>query len=792
MQLKIEFLGGASAIGASSCLVTVGDTRFLVDCGIRFEPGRPLPDLGRTADAKLDAIVVTHAHSDHTGSLAVAQRSHPGTPIFMTPETLELVRILQRDALKIMDAAERATELPLYREEDVQVMLDHVQPVPLGQSAQISPSVRVHFFPAGHILGAAMLFIETSDGTILFTGDFSVAGQLTVPNLRLPRLPVDILVTETTYGNRIHLDRRISEEKLVRRLASVLEEGGRILIPAFAIGRAQEILLMLKRAMRDRQMPQVPVYVDGMVRPVCDVYAKFSDSVSPMLRSEIRKGGHPFFNALIQPVQSNRRSQLPPSEACILVSSSGMLSGGPSQYYAEKLLGNEKDAIFITGYQDEESPGRKLLELANVRAEVSSGDDKGRIEVVAAEANQTVKSRRLALGEKTHEVRCQFEAFQLSAHADRREILGLVDHLRPRCVVLVHGDMDAKRGLQAELSQRVRDIVFADEIDSLTRVYPQRRQQIRTALDAQGRTQVRAAKEEERVDTNGTTEDRTPTDGRIGLNETRVEWPEAKTRLLQAAADKGLTQLQFLSREVGGRAQSRVQARERAGAMIQSPMFTSLSLQEAEKQAASWMLSRVCRRVPAEDVCKVESHQAVGRRKGELNELFQKAGCSLPEFESELCPEGHMARVTLRLGTLEILPKWSLASGQREAEFGAAALFLVALKERSKDWDPVAFLRRYITPTVRSDFAQPLLAEHPSTLLSQWEQKKLISRLETEVEQEGSPHAPHFFGRASVVFREEECIEVTVGGGRSKREAAKQLHTLLVEELRLRDPVAFG
>jgi Cft2 family RNA processing exonuclease/dsRNA-specific ribonuclease len=447
-EIQLSFLGGASAIGASSALLQVADTSILIDCGVRFKTGNALPDLNQLTGKHLDAIVVTHAHSDHTGALPVVHEAYPETPIYLTPPTQELVSILQRDALKLMD---REGDVPLYNERQVESMIEMFRPVHHGDRIQVG-DIDIVYLPASHILGASMVYFGTPAGNVMFTGDYSVDAQRTVPALDRPGLPVDLLVTETTYGNRLHADRRTSENMLVNRVAQVTEAGGRVLIPAFAIGRAQEVLLILKQALRHQKIPDCPIFVDGMVRSVCAVYSHHSRYVSRSLLRDSQRSGHPFFSGSITAVgNAQERKDVLSAGACAIVASSGMLSGGPSAFYAAELASHDTDAILITGYQDEESPGRALLNLA-----AATGP------------------RPLRLGDKVVDVRCAFETYSLSAHADRMQMVGLIEALRPRTVVLVHGDIAAKSMLADSLS--CNDIVYGEEGVRITRRYARRRQ----------------------------------------------------------------------------------------------------------------------------------------------------------------------------------------------------------------------------------------------------------------------------------------------------------------------------
>jgi Cft2 family RNA processing exonuclease len=399
-SFKITFLGGANAIGASCALVEVAQTRVLIDCGARFDPRNPLPDLSQLTGKPLDAILVTHAHTDHTGALPVVYEAFAGVPVYATPPTMDLLDILLRDALKLMSRPEREGEMALYTGAQMNRLLENLVPVHHGQSIRAG-EVEATFLPASHILGASMIHLSTPAGSALFTGDYSVSAQLTVPALARPSVEADIVVSEATYGERLHEDRNVAEQRLVEQITTVVIDGGRVLIPAFAVGRAQEILLILKRALRKKDLPEVPVFVDGMVRAVCGVYGRHERYVSRLLAHEIRHTGHPFYTDSIRPVErAEDRQNALQSGPSIIVASSGMLSGGASLFYARELVRRERDAILLTGYQDEESPGRALLNLA---------EEEG--------------PRQIRLGEDLVDVRCRFDKYGLSAHADRMQMI---------------------------------------------------------------------------------------------------------------------------------------------------------------------------------------------------------------------------------------------------------------------------------------------------------------------------------------------------------------------------------
>lgn len=451
LKMQLTFSGGADSIGASCTLVEIGETSLLVDCGIRMNaPDRPLPDLSALSGKHLDAVLLTHAHTDHSGALPLLCDAFPSVPVFATPPTIDLISILFNDSIRIM-AQEREGEIPLYSKTQVERVLSLVMPVGFRQSRTIN-NVTVTFLPAAHIIGAAMIHIASPAGNILFTGDYSVSSAATVPALDRPLLPVDLVISESTYGSRLHEDRAVAENRLVQQVNEIVQNGGKVLIPSFAIGRAQEVILILQHALRTKKLPVVPVYVDGMVRDVCSIYSNHEMYVTAKLAKQIRKTYNPFFTNSITAVTTPQMRNRISSEAapCVIIASSGMLTGGASAFYAQKLMGDEKNAILLTGYQDEESPGRALLSLAS-----QSGD------------------RSFNLYGEPVDVKATVATFNLSAHADRLQMASMIESIRPRTVVLVHGDKEARNSLKNSLS--IQDCQLLDNGSSLVRSYPVRK-----------------------------------------------------------------------------------------------------------------------------------------------------------------------------------------------------------------------------------------------------------------------------------------------------------------------------
>lgn len=442
--MELTFLGGASEVGASCTLLQVAGRTLLIDGGMRpaaREGQSRLPDLSFLDKQPPEALIITHAHIDHTGALPLIASLLPHIPIYATESTRALTEVLLRDSVRIMEQEHLRPdgETPLYNAEQVDVFLGRIQVMGFRQPFEPltdSPGIIVQFIPAGHILGAAMLFFETPEGTLFHTGDISLTDQRTIKGLDINALPrADVMITEGTYGNRSHSSRKEEEQKLAATVQAVLARGGRILCPAFAVGRAQEIILILKAYRASGKISPVPIYLDGMVRSVCDVYQQQSHDLQPTLQRHLVNGRRPLFadpQLHVFSVRSfERRDLVPHTKPKIVISSSGMLSGGASPLYALDIAAREQDCLLFTGYQDEESPGYALLNA-------KQGD-------------------RIRIGEQFVALNCQVARYNLSGHADANQIQTVVSKVQPSRLILVHGDSEA---LEA-LSQRFKHLSVA-------------------------------------------------------------------------------------------------------------------------------------------------------------------------------------------------------------------------------------------------------------------------------------------------------------------------------------------
>jgi Cft2 family RNA processing exonuclease len=430
LDIAVTPLGGGEEIGGSAILVEGGGHRILVDAGLHPD-GRGPVDIAQLFDddRPLDAIIVTHAHTDHAGYIPALVSRYPRVPVICSLATAQLLPTMWADSAKVMDR--RANEdpaggtapPPLYGSAEVEQAEARIQEAAFGRTLNIG-GFEVTLFVAGHILGAAGVVIVAGDRKVVITGDISGPDDayLSVEPLRVPQrlaAGADLLVIETTYCHDDHTPRIEQESGLVSAVRATVNRRGRVLIPAFGLGRAQEVVMIL----RDH-LPDVPVLLDGMAKEISHIYEKVAEQRGQELTiigGQVRQVEH-------------RSRMIETFHSGVIVSTSGMLTGGPSVEWAKAILPNEADALLLCGYQDEEAPGRRLEALADRRG-----------------GQRQLRLSDTRWGEELIDVRADVRKYRLSAHADRRGLLDVIKMVEPKATMLVHGEPRNQRHFRALL-----------------------------------------------------------------------------------------------------------------------------------------------------------------------------------------------------------------------------------------------------------------------------------------------------------------------------------------------------
>ncbi|OPY34876.1 MAG: Beta-Casp domain protein [Methanomassiliicoccales archaeon PtaU1.Bin124] len=398
--MKIQFLGGAEEVGRLGMLLKNKGASMLIEYGFKIMSKDPAnPGLKKApeypmASPPVDYALLTHSHIDHSGMLPWLCGKY-GTKVFATPLTINVSELLWYDSLKVADA--EGYDRP-YHEDDIEEAVRCFEPIAFGQTIDIA-GYEVEAHSAGHIPGATMYELRGEE-TTLFTGDLNTYNSRLVYGAH--PVKCDNLIIESTYAGRPQRDRLKEEQRFVEKVKEVVERGGKAIVPCFAVGRTQEVMLLLKNLKYD-------MWVDGMGKTVNRMYMDMPE----YLRNEkdLRQARKVFGE--VRTPSSREKSM----NADVIVTTSGMLDGGPVLRYLMQEKENKKSAVLIPGYQAEGSNGRLLLDKRQVTVETE------------------------VIGERDYvDVRCEVDRFDLSAHADHNELIRFIKGCKPENVIFMHGD----------------------------------------------------------------------------------------------------------------------------------------------------------------------------------------------------------------------------------------------------------------------------------------------------------------------------------------------------------------
>jgi KH/beta-lactamase-domain protein len=439
--LYATFLGAAREVGRSSILITTDESTILLDCGISLSGKNVFPRFDLIDIDELDAVIITHAHLDHSGALPLLFKYGYRGPVYLTRPTRDLMMLLLYDYINL---SQRVGSIPFFSWRDVVNMMNHTITLDYTETVDISPDIKLTFYNAGHILGSALahLNIESARHNVLYTGDFRFRDTKLLDKAvrKFPR--VETLVMECTYCGESDVLPSLSEaeEILFSIIRGTAERGGKVLIPALAVGRAQEIMLSLVDGFERGILPDIPVYLDGMIYDSTAIHSAYPDYLSNYVRESVfKRDRDPFTEPHFNFISSDERPDVTKGGPAVIIAPSGMLTGGPSVDYLKLLAPSEENSIVLVSYQAEGTLGRKLRD--GVR-ELRLQDEEGYI---------TLKVKA--------DVRV-VEGF--SAHADKVQLLSYLSTMEPRPhrVFLVHGEEEKIRefGPLASRSVSIRAI----------------------------------------------------------------------------------------------------------------------------------------------------------------------------------------------------------------------------------------------------------------------------------------------------------------------------------------------
>ncbi len=454
--LRITALGGFQEVGRSAILVETAESKILMDFG--YNPSAPLLkqtmpriDALGIKPEEIDAVVLTHAHLDHCGLIPFLYKYGYEGPVYATQATRDLMVLLQLD---LLDISKREGKPLPYDVKDVHKALLHTIPLRYGEVTDIAPDVRLTLYEAGHVLGSAMVHLHVGQGlhNIVYTGDFKFGKTrlLRKANTQFPR--VDTLIMESTYGGVVQPNRAEAEAKFIDIIKRTVERKGKVLIPALAVGRAQEVMVIIALAMQSGQLPEIPVYIEGMINEVTAIHTAYPELLSRDIREKVYSGPseNPFTYKAFKVMEGKTaRSEIVESEEpCIIIATSGMLTGGPAVEYFRLMAPDPKNSLIFVNYQVEGTLGRKVRD--------------------------GLKNVNVVVGDKLETVSINMEVYSVegfSGHSDHKQLLAYLAYInpKPKRVILNHGEPQAIKALASSiLNKKFKSKVFPQGLELYT------------------------------------------------------------------------------------------------------------------------------------------------------------------------------------------------------------------------------------------------------------------------------------------------------------------------------------
>lgn len=446
MAWSFTVLGGGQEIGANSYLLKIEGVSFLLDAGLHPKKYglESLPDYGGITE-ELEAIFISHAHLDHVGSLPLISRQQPQAPIFATIPTKDIALRMLHNTVTVMNIFREEKgylDYPFFEHEDLWPLEREIIGLEFNPFARSSAPARpghgervrlrghtqAQFIPSGHVLGAAGLLIRHGKRNLYYTGDISLKDQALIPGALIPEAKIDTLILECTYANdpEYYSRNRPGEvESFAAEATRILSGGGSVLIPAFALGKTQELLFIIHRLIRQGLIPSVPLYISGLGKSITEIYQEHQR----YLRPQASTLSFELFSVLgfLDDLSVERLLR----EPCLIVATNGMMvENTPSARIARWMVQDERHGIFFCGYIDPDTLGYRVFHSKPGEA----------LPFSAEEDPVTVMNSNI-------------KRFYLSSHADRYELLEIARRLHPRITVLVHGERKGMEFMQEELGK---------------------------------------------------------------------------------------------------------------------------------------------------------------------------------------------------------------------------------------------------------------------------------------------------------------------------------------------------
>ena len=435
--VRLTFLGSARQVGRSCMLLQTPRSKVLLDCGIDVsahgEEKFPYFNIPEFDLNQLDAVILSHAHIDHSGFLPYLFKMGYRGPVYMTAPTRDIAALL---ALDFISVAYKQAEAPLFASSDIKEMVKHSICLNYNEVTDVTSDMRLTFYNAGHVLGSAMAHLNIGNGShnLLYTGDYKYGKtRLLDPSATsFPRL--ESVITESTYGAKTDVlpPRLEAEGKLLELINKTIERGGKALIPELGLGRSQETMMILEDAIATGKIPPIPVYIDGMIWDINAIHTAYPDFLSSNLKSLTFQDKNPFTSEIFSRVGSpTERRKVIEGGPCVVLATSGMLTGGASVEYLREFASSPKNSLIFVCYQGYGSLGRQIQDgLKETKMVVNGKEEFVKINL---EVHNTV--------------------YGLTAHAGRNEIMSFFSRIspKPKRIIINHGEVSKSLDLASSL-----------------------------------------------------------------------------------------------------------------------------------------------------------------------------------------------------------------------------------------------------------------------------------------------------------------------------------------------------
>ncbi len=427
--MKVSFFGAADEVGRSCIMVSTDSTAILLDAGVKLGSEEEYPVIEDSQLRRIDGIFISHAHLDHTGYLPHIYTAGYKGDTFATKPTIELTNVLLSDYIRISNPKNIS-------KEGMAALSSHFKIIEYGKAFKFR-DLTIKFIPAGHILGSALICVSDGRSKLVYTGDINLMKTRLLDGADLKNLEADTLITESTYGAKKDIFPREhdTEQRLLRSVNETIKAGGKVMVPSFAVGRAQEVLFIFDDYMNSGVLHKVPLYVDGMINKALRIHRHNVIYCRKEMQSRILMSDYdPFKSPNFTPVETKgqRNKIVAGSESSIVVTTSGMLSGGPIMFYLSKLGNNRMNKLILVGYQAEGTLGRAMQDGAKT-ININGSDVRVQLDV---------------------------ETYHLSAHADRVQLESIPAKIRGvKTVFIVHGEHNKAEELREALAQKYHTVV---------------------------------------------------------------------------------------------------------------------------------------------------------------------------------------------------------------------------------------------------------------------------------------------------------------------------------------------